>query len=379
MSLRASGGAAHEPISWRRPSLVAFVVALLPLVLEQAGDPKEKTLREVAVTTATALCAALSPFARSATRKPASCTVEEAHLSTSAVKLAMIAYEVGARITWDGKTEQGAEFLQQRLDNRGAVADVLLVLCRDGKTRIVFRTLHAAIDGRGFLHWVSEVCRALRGEPLQGSSSRLTDLDIQARYADDIPEEPAAAPSQCIPVLQPAPAGERGELGYVWRRVVVNKVVPQLLPRTAVFLAEKARQQHTGDVGFTIPVDYRGLRTDEMGLGNLTGYVLAPNRRLAIPAFALAYGALIEVLHEARHPLAIITKSSGVERDLDVLAPMAAQRMASVYVTITTLDPALDPSEIVMTMRDNVQLDSVLSNSFGFGGTNAAVVFKKVT
>jgi predicted dehydrogenase len=40
------------------------------------------------------------------TRKPASCTVEEAHLSTSAVKLAMIAYEAGARITWDGKTEQ---------------------------------------------------------------------------------------------------------------------------------------------------------------------------------------------------------------------------------------------------------------------------------
>jgi len=40
------------------------------------------------------------------TRKPASCTVEEAHLSTSIVKLAMIAYEVGGRITWDGKSEQ---------------------------------------------------------------------------------------------------------------------------------------------------------------------------------------------------------------------------------------------------------------------------------
>jgi len=39
-------------------------------------------------------------------RKPVSATVAEAHLSTSAVKLAMIAYETGGRLAWDAKTEQ---------------------------------------------------------------------------------------------------------------------------------------------------------------------------------------------------------------------------------------------------------------------------------
>ena len=51
--------------------------------------------------------------------------------------------------------------------------------------------------------------------------------------------------------------------------------------------------------------------------------------------------AVLEVLHAAQHPLAIVTKGSGVERDLDLLAPMGAQRLAAVYVTITTLDAKL--------------------------------------
>ena len=45
---------------------------------------------------------------------------------------------------------------------------------------------------------------------------------------------------------------------------------------------------------------------------------------------------------------------------------------------IENLDPAFADMPIVRERRDNVKLGCVLSNSFGFGGTNASVVFNKL-
>lgn len=56
--------------------------------------------------------------------------------------------------------------------------------------------------------------------------------------------------------------------------------------------------------------------------------------------FRLTRGCL-EVLHELRNPVGIITKSALVTRDLDLLADMARWQGARVVLTITTLDPDL--------------------------------------
>ena len=50
---------------------------------------------------------------------------------------------------------------------------------------------------------------------------------------------------------------------------------------------------------------------------------------------------VLEVLSDCQHPVAIVTKGSGVERDIDLLAGMAQRRLAGVYVSVTTLDAEL--------------------------------------
>jgi DNA repair photolyase len=79
----------------------------------------------------------------------------------------------------------------------------------------------------------------------------------------------------------------------------------------------------------------RGYTPQRLNVGSVTDAYQPAERRLRITR------SVIEVLSEARHPFSIITKGSLVERDIDLIAPMARDGLAAVYVSITTLDPAL--------------------------------------
>ena len=72
-----------------------------------------------------------------------------------------------------------------------------------------------------------------------------------------------------------------------------------------------------------------------LNLGSATDAYQPAERRLGITR------RLIEVLADFKHAFSIITKSSGVERDIDLLAPLARENLAAVYLSIPTLDPAL--------------------------------------
>ena len=79
----------------------------------------------------------------------------------------------------------------------------------------------------------------------------------------------------------------------------------------------------------------RAYKPMMLNIGSATDAYQPVERRLRITR------SVIEVLAECRHPFSMLTKSSGIERDLDLIAPMAGAGLAAVYVSLTTLDPAL--------------------------------------
>jgi DNA repair photolyase len=78
-----------------------------------------------------------------------------------------------------------------------------------------------------------------------------------------------------------------------------------------------------------------GYRPDLLMVGVNTDAYQPIERELRITR------GILEVLTAARHPFGLVTKSSLVERDLDLIAEMAALHLASVSISITSLDPAL--------------------------------------
>jgi DNA repair photolyase len=79
----------------------------------------------------------------------------------------------------------------------------------------------------------------------------------------------------------------------------------------------------------------RSYRPEPVNIGAATDAYQPVERRLGITR------SVVEVLAECSHPFTMVTKSSGVERDLDLIAPMAARRLCAVFVSVTTLDPTL--------------------------------------
>jgi len=94
--------------------------------------------------------------------------------------------------------------------------------------------------------------------------------------------------------------------------------------------------------------------------------------------------AIRRVFGEEHMPLISSTKSltghslgaTGVQEAIYCLLMLRDDFIAA-SANVTTLDPALKPGEIVTERIDGAGLDTVITNSFGFGGTNATLALSR--
>ena len=78
-----------------------------------------------------------------------------------------------------------------------------------------------------------------------------------------------------------------------------------------------------------------GYEAKPIGIGTNTDPYQPAERKLKIMR------GILEVLRDFRHPVTIVTKSALIQRDIDILAPMAEKRLAHAFVSLSTLDREL--------------------------------------
>jgi 3-oxoacyl-[acyl-carrier-protein] synthase-1 len=119
--------------------------------------------------------------------------------------------------------------------------------------------------------------------------------------------------------------------------------------------------------GVKAPIDYINPHATSTPIGDIK----------EIEAIREVFGAKIPPISATKSLTGHSLGAAGVQEAIYSLLMMNNGFICE-SANIETLDPAFEDIPIVRERRDNVQLGCVLSNSFGFGGTNASIVLKRL-
>src|SRR4051795_11609369 len=119
--------------------------------------------------------------------------------------------------------------------------------------------------------------------------------------------------------------------------------------------------------GVDAPIDYINPHATSTPIGDAK----------EIEAIREVFGAKIPPISATKSLTGHSLGAAGVQEAIYSLLMMSNGFICE-SANIENIDPAFEDVPIVRERRDNVQLGCVLSNSFGFGGTNASIVLKRL-
>ncbi|SMB31357.1 conserved protein of unknown function [Sterolibacterium denitrificans] len=178
---------------------------------------------------------------------------------------------------WDSHSSLGADFIYaiplSLEEGRGCE---LIIAGRD-RLQIIFRAAHAVMDGTGVAHFMSELFRAIRGEPLLGTNAAYTDVELMRQVK--------SVRSPLRHFTPPTVTGQpQGTLqGGLWRRFTVPGPLPHLVARFAHAAAEYVHRTSNEVVRIAIPINLKRHVPELLATTNFTSMLyldIAPGETL---------------------------------------------------------------------------------------------------
>ncbi len=173
---------------------------------------------------------------------------------------------------WDGHSSKGSSFIYEKplLIRQGISCEFIIVRNTTlNKTFLIFRNLHAVMDGMGCMHFLREVFRYLKGERLIGSNASFRDTDLMQFVGGPRNE-------QVNFKLKPAyvTGGVEGdETGDAWQHVTLEGPIPWILARVSGIIAEQATARSDRVARIAVPVNLRRHMPDIQSTMNYSNMV----------------------------------------------------------------------------------------------------------
>ncbi len=114
------------------------------------------------------------------------------------------------------------------------------------------------------------------------------------------------------------------------------------------------------------PIDYINTHGTSTPVGDIA----------ELDAMRAVFGAAVPPFSSSKSLCGHSLGAAGVQEAIHCLLMMENNFMAG-SVNISELDPKADGLPVLLESKDNAKLNTVMSNNFGFGGTNACIVFRR--
>jgi len=121
-----------------------------------------------------------------------------------------------------------------------------------------------------------------------------------------------------------------------------------------------------GGHGHNAPIDYINTHGTSTPAGDIT----------ELKAIKEVFGDKVPPISSTKSLTGHSLGAAGVQESIYSILMMRDNFIAA-SANIENLDPGAEGFPIVRERRDNVTLNRVMSNSFGFGGTNASLIFQR--